>query len=167
MTMVFPGFKDGARFRPGFDHKAGAQRMQAILQRDGGLTVEALIKDARRTSSALRDAFIWDAAEALEHSHITTAQHLLTNFVVVTVADDETRSEEKAIHPVYLTEEADDRVYVKTESAFSNVALRAQVLDRAKAELGTFRRKYARFQELAGVFAAIEALDDQQGEKAA
>ena len=49
--------------------------------------------------------------------------------------------------------------YMNVERALSEVGTRDEVLARAYAELKAFERKYANLEELAGVIAAISALD--------
>lgn len=156
--MGQPAFKDGARFRAGFDRSAGAHRLQAMLEKSGSLDRDAVIKEARRSSSPLHAAFVWDAEEALTHSHEITAQHLLSNFVHVTIADDGRREEIRAVLPVRILEDDDDRVYKSRDEVMSNLAWRVQALAQAKNDLYAFQRKYSSLKELASVFAAIESL---------
>lgn len=161
------GFKDGARFRSGFDREAGAMRLKALLDRHGNLDVDVVIKDAKRETSPLHPAFIWEADEALLHSHVITAQKLLTNFVTVTIAEDGRRDEFRAAVPVRILEDDEKRVYVSRDEAMSNVDYRGQVLTQAKNELFAFQRKYASLKELASIFAAIDTLRPNEEAQAA
>lgn len=155
-----PTFKEQTRFRKGFDRKAGAARMQALFDRLESVTRDDVIADAQKASSPLHGAFIWDADEALGHSHRLTAHYLLSNFVPVQPAEYMGRPAFEGVVPVYLSEDDDKREYVKPEVALARPDYRAQVLGQALKELRSFRRKYRTLKELSKVFEAIDEVAD-------
>ena len=161
-TTGTPSFKDAARFRPGFNQTAGAARLQKLLDKHGYLDPGLVVRDAMRQGSVLAPAFIWDADEALRDSHEHTARYLLRNFVTVTMADDDSREEVRAVVPVFREEDAETREYVGLEEAMDNADYQAQVFARARSELFAFQRKYSLLTRLARVFAAIDELRDDE-----
>jgi hypothetical protein len=150
------GFKSRAIFPPAFDREAGAQRLASLLEREGDLSIESILRDARRKESPLRSAFTWDAGDALSKVQEQEADYLRRQFVVVTIERDEVR-EMRAVVPVIVHDDPDGpRRYIPTMDALSDEAYREQVLRQALKELQALRRKYAELQELAAIFRAID-----------
>lgn len=160
MSAMVYDFKQAARFRSGFDRKAGAARLGQLLERDGYLSTDAIIADGLQKDSPLYPQFDIEPAEALQYVREQEARYLQRVFVSVEIVKDgdgETR-EVRAVVPVYTREHPDERRYISTYEALTDEDYRDQVLARALGEAIAFRRKYAELQELARIFKAIDAL---------
>ena len=136
--------------------KAG-ERLKEIEERDGSVTPQAVVEDARPEDSVLHSAFEWNDEKAADAYRIHQAGQLIRCIVVV--------PEKKEVkEPVRLfintnpTDDGQKRVgtYVNVRSAMENPVSRSVILSNAKHEMLLFKKKYSQLKELSLVFTAID-----------
>lgn len=143
--MIFAAWKSGCRI------SADAQKVaDEILAIGKSATTAQILDKARDEKTELHKCFDWDDAEAAEKWRLQQARHIVCNLVI----------KEKTDAP-----KPEVRVFFKTdnESGYKPTVLIMQdkdeyrkLLDRALAELNSFRSKYKTLVELDGVFDAID-----------
>jgi len=130
------------------------RELARIARANGGILMpSAVVEAARPESSPLHSRFEWDDGEAANAYRLWQARQLITITVSVCAR---TESDEQVW--VSLTpDRKGDGGYRSLVAVLSDVDMRAQLLADALDDLQVFRAKYKHLQELAGVFAAIEA----------
>lgn len=140
------------------DPQAVGTVLEDIERRDGRVTPEAVVDEARKPSSVLHPAFEWDDRVAAEQYRLQQARYILRHIVVREVAPEAPMPVRAFV--VADTQDNDDeergRGYVHIRTAMSDPALRDAVLAKALAELNQWRQRYANLSELAKVFAALD-----------
>ncbi len=125
----------------------------AKLEQSGNLTPAALVKASRRKNAALHDYFEWRDDVAAEKYRESQAAYIIRSIEVTTLGTSEPI---RAFVSVSTNAEPAARTYIGIERAMTDEETRDEVLINALAELKAFERKYAGFQELAGVIDAIK-----------
>ena len=143
--MIFAAWKSGCRI------SADAQKVaDEILAIGSSATTAQILDKARDEQTELHKCFDWNDAEAAEKWRLQQARHIVCNLVI------KGKSE---------TPRTEVRVFFKTDadSGYKPTVLIMQdkdeyrkLLDRALAELNSFRAKYKTLVELDGVFDAID-----------
>ena len=143
--MIFAAWKSGCRI------SADAQKVaDEILAIGSSATTSQILDKARDEQTELHKCFDWDDAEAAEKWRLQQARHIVCNLVIKEKSD---------------TPRPEVRVFFKTDkdSGYKPTVLIMQdkdeyrkLLDRALAELSSFRTKYKTLVELDGVFDAID-----------
>lgn len=143
--MIFAAWKSGCRI------SADAQKVaDEILAIGSSATTAQILDKARDEQTELHKCFDWDDAEAAEKWRLQQARHIVCNLVIKEKSD---------------TPRPEVRVFFKTDtdSGYKPTVLIMQdkdeyrkLLDRALAELNSFRTKYKTLVELDGVFDAID-----------
>lgn len=145
---------DGARFTG--DAEEVGRRLDALRREASGeLKPEAVVKDAQDSESPLHEFFPWKDSEAAHQYRLEIARRLCRSIIVM-VGPEESKRPFRAF--VHVSDE-DGRRYMSTAEVMSDGSLRALVLKRAWEELRDWKERYARYQELAEVFAALDKLD--------
>lgn len=158
-------------FHPRYIHgrKLDANACASVIGKiiNGGKPVEydEVIKKASRPTSPLHDAFTWDDGEAATMWRHEEAKQLFRFLYVATDTGEASHRAFLSLRGVESSDEADDeperrRIWVRTDAAIQDRALRDAVLATALAELESFRRKYAHLTELSEVFAAADRLQE-------
>lgn len=155
--MVYK-WKPNSRIK--LDPQAAGARLEKIRVRHGGeLTPHHVVQDARSTKSPLHPHFEWDDIAAAESWRREQASHLIRHLVVeIEAAEGEEPRTTRAF--VSLKTEAGDR-YDSIVRVMSDAEKRAQVVARALAELDIWRERYRDYEELADLFAALDATAPQ------
>jgi hypothetical protein len=123
------------------------------IDNGGVLKPQMVVEYARDPASTLHSSFEWDDSKAADQYRLRQASKIIR--VTVTVLPGQTE-------PVraYVSLLADRGGYGDGYRALLDVlsddAKRAVLLDEAKAEMQTFKRRYKVFSELAKVFAAMD-----------
>lgn len=146
-------FKHDSRIKR-LDAQVVGETLERIRQRDGGITADAVVADARPATSPLHGAFEWNNRRAADEYRRVQARHLVRSVVIRSI---ETKSEHPIRAFVVVRHEEGGDVYTSTISAMQNEFERAQVLRRALRELDQCRRRYQALGELAEIWAAIDA----------
>lgn len=118
-----------------------------IVQRDGILTPQSVVQEARDSNSPLHSLFDWDNDSAGEKYRIWQARQVI-NHQKVTVKDREVRQ----YYSLRMVEgEEVMQSYVSIEQVLSNDSLYKQALGVAVRDLESWRKKYEELAELKGV----------------
>jgi len=131
--------------------QAVGERLERLRVRHGSLTAGIVVADAADADSLLHPAFEWDDPTAAHEFRLEQARRLLRHIFVV----------DPAISPkphrafIVVTAEAGD-AYQATRVVLSDAEMRAQVLQRAKAELDSWRRRYSDLKELSDLFVVVD-----------
>lgn len=132
---------------------AGEELERIRVKNNGNLTPRAVLEESRDEAAPLHPAFEWDDAVAAEKHREDQARYLIRSITVVAPE----RGVERPTRAFVSVSVEEEPVYDHVVTAMSDADKRQQVLRRALAELEGWQRKYADLEELAGVFAAIEA----------
>lgn len=116
-------------------------------------TAEDVLTAAKDENSELHKCFEWDDSVAAEKYRLAQARTLIANLVVVVERTEHEPTEFRVIHSNGRT-----KGFSKSTTIARNVDRYAELLDRAKAELDAFRRRYANIAELEGIINEIETL---------
>lgn len=152
--MTRYGCRPGSRVS--IDAQAAGKELERIERKEGTLSPESVLAQARSSNSALHAHFEWDDSVAAEQHRLGQAGELIRSITV-----DLTRSNIEPAKPTRAfvsVEQNGARAYVGTARAMSDTELRQQVLARALDELRQFRRKYGELKELAALFAAMDRI---------
>lgn len=143
--MIFAAWKSGCRI------SADAQKVaDEILAIGSSATTAQILDKARDEQTELHKCFDWDDAEAAEKWRLQQARHIVCNLVIKEKSDTP-RSEVR----VFFKTDADSG-YKPTVMIMQDKDEYRKLLDRALAELTSFRAKYKTLVELDGVFDAID-----------
>lgn len=124
------------------------------LESEGRLTPRNLVEASRPEDAPLHDCFEWDDTAAAEKWRDAQAAYIIRSVEVsVTEHSEPTRA-------FVATVSDDKREYRAIGYVLRSTESRDALLESARRELLSFRRKYATLYELAKVFAAI---DDEVG----
>lgn len=118
---------------------------------NGQLDAKSVVDAARKKRSPLHRYFEWDDTAAAEKYRVEQAGHLIRS--VVTIIEGEEDKDPIRAYVNIIKDE--DRYYGDTVEVMSKEESARQVLATILEELKTLKRKYARFQEFADVWAAI------------
>lgn len=125
--------------------------IRQLEKRYGEVTRETFLESARPADSPMHCLFEWDDTVAAEKYRLHQANVIIASLRV-------TITEEKK-EPVILRGYVQDRKtssgYLNIERAMTEQDKRKRVLEQAKRELKWFVEKYAAFEELAKIMAAI------------
>ena len=137
--------------------KAG-ERLKEIENRDGSVTPQAVVEDARPEDSLLHPVFEWDDEKAAEAYRIQQAGNFIRCIVVVPEKNDVIKEPVKLFVNTNPTDDGQKRAgtYINVRSAMENPVSRSVVLSNAKHEMLVFKKKYSQLKELSLVFAAID-----------
>ena len=141
--------------------KADAQDIGETLEKtrvkNGGLlTPQLVVRAAKPKKSPLHECFEWNDVKAAELYREDRARYVLRHIAVVYA--DEAAGEQRTVRAFISIKDDGERIYQSTLVAMQSVDLRQQILDRALRELEQFRGRYHEFEELVGVFAAMDEM---------
>jgi hypothetical protein len=143
--MIFAAWKSGCRI------SADAQKVaDEILTIGSSATTAQILDKARDEKTELHKCFDWDDAEAAEKWRLQQARHIVCN-LVIKEKNETPRPEVR----VFFKTDADSG-YKPTVLIMQDKDEYRKLLDRALAELNSFKAKYKTLVELDGVFDAID-----------
>lgn len=145
-------------WKAGSRHKVSAQVAGEVcdeLEQHGLLTAKHLVDVSRPEEAPLHQEFVWNDAEAAELFREHQARCLIAHIVVREIEDSVPPS--RAYYNIVTTEPK----YESIHTILSNPDKRRQLLKKAMQELRSFRRKYADIEQLAQVFQAIDAVEEE------
>lgn len=133
-------------------YKANAEKVYSeIKERGESFSPEDIVEAARSKESELHKCFTWDDTIAAEKWRKQEARVLFANLVVKVETSD------KKVVNVRVIESTSDG-YSPTAIVVRSKTDYADLLERAKAELQTFKVKYSVVKELQNIFEAIDEL---------
>lgn len=132
-----------------------------MAQTNGGLTPGLVVEHAKPDDSILHGYFTWDDQQAGHNWRMEQARYLIRQLVVVKIADSKAPDPVRAFVSVRKANEdfKSQHVYLTITDAISDKSYRKQLLDDALQEIRAWQIKYAKFNELARIFDAIEMFD--------
>lgn len=144
----------------GVSAQIAGERLKEIEERDGSITPQAVVEDARPEGSLLHPVFEWDDEKAAEAYRIHQAGNFIRCIVVVPEKDDAVKGPVKLFINTNPTNDGQKKTgsFVNFQSAMENPESRTVVLSNAKHEMLMFKRKYAKLTELSKLFAVIDEL---------
>lgn len=145
--------------------QAAGEEIERIRTRQNGrLEPQDLVAASREPTAPLHPVFEWNDAVAAEAYRIDQARYVIRSLVVQIGTNPDAPPVRAFVSVVRGT----DHSYTSTAHALADPDLRQQVLERALAELQSWRRRYSEMVELAQVFAQIDLYSEgTDGENAA
>ena len=151
MPKVIYAWKKASRVS--IDAQKAGKQLSKLHKKNGQLTAEIVVGDAKLPASPLHDHFEWDDRAAAEEHRLVQARKLLNSVVIL-------RDNGENAHPirafVHISDEDAGSVYVSIDIAMGDAVMRRQVLERAWNELEQWRQRYHEYEELAKIFTAID-----------
>jgi hypothetical protein len=155
--------------RPGHginDHDAAqvGAVLDALTKRDGGVSPEALVDEARPLTSPAHKHFTWDDGAAAEAYRREEARHLIRAIVIVRVAPPTSPKVTVTVPAFESVTTAGERTYQPVADVMSKPSLLAQVEPRFVADLTQMRARYAAYIEttewahLRGFWAEVDSV---------
>ena len=132
--------------------QALGQTLDRIKSKNGRWSARALVDAARPSRSAIHGLFEWNDRVAGERFRLAQARDHIQHLTVVMVTD-----KVETVMPVAFSLGRGDG-YTASETVLSSGDLREQLLAQALSEAESWRARYRFIKELAGVFAALDAL---------
>jgi len=125
-----------------------------------GVTPQEVVDAARKKRSPLHEMFEWDDDEASRKWRVQQARHLIGHIEIIIDLPNGKQSPIRAFHSVPVRvrvpsaaeseEYTTERKYVRIEYIDRNAEMRDDVIDKAKRELASWRRRYAMYREVLG-----------------
>lgn len=159
MTSGKPNVKMTFRVTPGARlRKADAQVLGEIFERlksTGPLTAERVLQEATRQGSVLHRFFEWSDQKAAHAYRLTQARQLLRSIEVVI---EDAKGKQVPMKAFYSVRDADgQRAYEAMEFVFDTPDLADQVIEQARAQLESWKTRYARYTWAKDAVPAIAA----------
>ncbi len=130
-----------------------------IEKRDGTLTPQAVVKEAKPVDSPLHRFFQWDDSKAASEYRLWQARQLIRTVMIVREEGAPVRAFQSVVFVSSRTlggeDDAQERAYVSTTRALADKNLRKQILTRAKQEAQDWADKYEALEELAAIVKVI------------
>lgn len=139
------------------------EEFDKIAKRDGTLRPPVIVEEARPKRSPLHKYFEWEDGRAAELYRLDQARRMIQRYEIVLV--------ESCPNPVRaFVSFAEDRKtggagYRQMARVMRDPEQRAGLLEQALAELRRLRARYGHLQELAQVFAAMDAVKPRAKKK--
>jgi hypothetical protein len=151
------------KFRSGFHMTGDPQKVGAALEtlwngNGGHLAPEDVVVEAAKRRSVLHPYFEWDDTEAARQYRLSQAGYLIRAIVVSPAESEPPFEPVRAFVSVGGPDDEQARSFTHIREAMRDEELRGQVLQRARAELVAWRKRYADLQAFAEVFAAVDSL---------
>ena len=130
--------------------KADAQKVAKEIG-NKEITPQEILEKARNEKSELHKCFEWDDSLAAEKYRLIQARNIIRNLVYLP-----TETSKEPIRVYQITSER--KVYAPVKMIVQNVEEYEQLLERAKAELQAFKKRYQTLTELSEIFEEIDKL---------
>lgn len=127
---------------------------------DGILQPRAVVEAARDPESPLHPEFEWDDTDAAEKWRLYQARNLI-NVVVRYVDAGHGKQIACRVYASLTSDRQGEGGYRLVTDVLADSALRQQLLADARADMKRFRDKYRDLEELADVFEAMEATEQE------
>lgn len=133
--------------------------LEIIRNTSGGVLIpEKVVEFAADPNTALHKQFEWDDTEAAREYRIYQARNLIR--VMVTVLPNTTKETRAYVSLVSDRSNKSGGGYRAMVDVLSDEDRRKELLSMALADMRRWREKYGELKELAGIFQAIDDLDD-------
>ena len=135
----------------GFKFKADAEKCWKEIKSQGdAVTPEAIVEYARDENTELHKCFEWDDTKAAEAWRKSQARTICGSLVVV-----EEKEEKEPISFRILQHDSQEHAYKPVTLILQNEDEYKRLVNRAKAELASFRERYKNILELRNVIEEI------------
>ena len=167
-------------WRNGYSHKVSADVVGSVLEKieksDGMVTSKSFLDYSRPEDSETHSMFEWDDSVAAEKYRLSQSGKIINQLSVEVIyeesvpADISINVEEQvpakrqfvsAFVNVERKSIKQSAVFMNVQEALRNEHTREMVLENAKSELESFKRKYGNLVELSEVIKAIDEFVDQ------
>lgn len=155
-----PEWAEGARWQ--VPAETAHQVFQRIQRKHGSLTNQHILDEAKSPRSPIHKAFEWDDAKAGNAYRLAQASEMRRALIFRRTSEEDDRERvTRAWVPISRRDDGDAEVkrmtWMTMEDAMTDPVARAELIDRALAEVRAWQMRYADVKELAGIFAAIGA----------
>ena len=141
----------------GFYKNANAQLVaNEIISIGQSATPTQIVEKAKDKNSELHKCFTWEDSIAADKWRLQEARNIVHCLVIDTNANDEIKTE--GIRVFHKVDNAHESGYKSIEVILQNADEYEALLKQAKADLISFKKKYAKLAELEDVFSAIDQL---------
>lgn len=144
-----------AKWERGFEtlFKADAQRVATeILSIGESATPQQIVAKGRDAETELHKCFDWNDQTAAEKYRLHQARQIVCHLVIQRPEGNMPKQETR-----YFFKVRENEGYKPTERIYRNADEHSLLLQRARAELAAFQRKYSGLTELSELFDAISA----------
>lgn len=137
------------------------ETLQKTLGKDT-VTAKELLDASRSDDAPLHGCFEWDDTVAAEQYRLSQAGKIIRSIEIVPVETDTPAHLTRSRYMLNVVPNAPkvQGEFATVDVAFKNDKYRVAVLKNALNELHAFQRKYNSYQELSGVFKAIDDFGD-------
>ena len=142
-----------AGFRCSVKAEVAGQVMQR-LESEGRLTPANLVEEARPEESSMHKAFEWDDVKAAENYRRQQATQMIRAIVVR--ESDVVSGGSEAVQVKVFNQSEKGGVYESLRTILLDEEKSGSLMDKAKAELRTFRAKYSQLERLARLMSEID-----------
>lgn len=132
------------------------EELKRLAELHGTLQPAIVVDAARAEDSPLHNSFDWDDSDAANQWRLHQARNIINAAVVYQTRGDGKEIQVRAFVSLSTDRHKGGEGYRLTLDVMSDVEHRAQLLVDARAEMLAFKGKYAKLNELAAVFAAID-----------
>lgn len=133
---------------------AGEELERIRVSRNGRLTQDDVVQEAKAKDSPLHPAFEWNDKKAAHQYRLTQAGYMIRMITVSVDTGD--GSEKEPIRAFVNVKRDEDRSYTSVVHAMSDADLRAQVIAQAWKELEDWKKRHHELVEFARLFTVIE-----------
>lgn len=137
------------------DPQKSGEMFERLAQTEAGLTAETLLDANRPKGTPLHEDYEWNNDSAAEKWRLHQSRHFLNSLTVCVFSD--MSNKEVQTRAVHITTDA--HKYEPISLIVQQKDKYAQLLENAKAELASFRRKYEILTELSSVFELIDKIN--------
>ena len=130
------------------------------LNRTVGLTPENLVEASRPEDAPLHNEFEWDDRIAAEEFRRTQARLMICNLSIV--LEEQKQEPIRAFFSLQNGFRKNEGTYESTITIMSDSDKRKRLFDNAKRDMEAFKNKYQMLTELENVFAAMDAIENEQ-----
>lgn len=149
------------KWMEGFRCSVKAEVAGAVMQKlesEGRLTPANLVEEARPEDSPMHKAFEWDDAKAAENYRKQQATQMIRAIVVH--ESDVVEGGNETVQVKVFNQPERGGAYESLKTILLNEEKSELLLDRAKAELRTFRIKYSQLERLTRLMSEIDNVLD-------
>jgi hypothetical protein len=134
---------------------------QICEKHNGVITVDLVVKEARKKTSPLHTYFVWDDSEAARQYRLIQAGELIRRVKVTYSPREDVSYKVRAFFNVVSTEENEEgkKIYVPIKEALNTPSYREQLLAEAKRDADTFVKKYKVLNEVKDIVNTILCKD--------
>jgi hypothetical protein len=124
-----------------------------LAQKNHGLTAEIVLREGKKVRSPIHNYFEWDDTAAAETYRLHQAGQLIRSIEVVVIDNGESDAV-RAFHSVRHADE--ERMYQTIEVVKDTPEYRHQIIEKARREFESWKRRWQKYQELDEIFQVVD-----------